>query len=93
MKFSTIDEVIKRANDTDYGLAAGVFTKNIDTANLVSQGLQAGTVFVNNYLNMASQIPFGGYKMSGIGRENSEEGILVYTELKSVIVKVPQKNS
>ncbi|KAL0342817.1 UNVERIFIED_CONTAM: Aldehyde dehydrogenase family 2 member B4, mitochondrial [Sesamum calycinum] len=68
LKFKDVDEVIKRANATRYGLAAGVFTKNIDTANRVSRGLRAGTVWVNCFDVFDAAIPFGGYKMSGIGR-------------------------
>lgn len=93
IRFKDLDEVIERANNTDYGLAAAVFTKNIDRANHVVQGLRAGTVWVNSYNVLAAQAPFGGYKQSGIGRENGEDGLKSYTEVKTVIVKVPQKNS
>ena len=64
-----VDDVIKRANATKYGLAAGVFTKNIDTANRLTRALRAGTVWVNCFDVFDAAIPFGGYKMSGIGRE------------------------
>ncbi|XP_026637128.1 aldehyde dehydrogenase, cytosolic 1-like [Microtus ochrogaster] len=69
MKFKSIDDVIKRANNTSYGLAAGVFTKDLDKALTVSSALQAGVVWVNCYLAMSVQCPFGGFKMSGNGRE------------------------
>uniref|UniRef100_H0XZI9 aldehyde dehydrogenase (NAD(+)) n=1 Tax=Otolemur garnettii TaxID=30611 RepID=H0XZI9_OTOGA len=69
MKFKSLDDVIKRANNTHYGLAAGVFTKDLDKAITVSSALQAGMVWVNCYMMMSSQCPFGGYKMSGNGRE------------------------
>lgn len=85
--------MIERANDTHYGLAAGVFTRNIDKANYIVQGLRAGTVWVNTYSVMAAQAPFGGFKQSGFGRENGEDALKNYTEVKSVIVKVLQKNS
>lgn len=93
LKFSDLDEVIDRANKTDYGLAAGIFTKNIDKANHLIQGIRAGTVWVNTYNAFGVQVPFGGFKMSGHGREMSEYGLEAYTEVKSVITKVNQKNS
>lgn len=93
IKFSKLDEVIERANKSDYGLAAAVFTKDIDKANYMVQGLRAGTVWVNCYNVFGAQAPFGGYKLSGHGRENGPYGIKNYSEVKSVIVKIPQKNS
>lgn len=93
LKFSSLNEVITRANNTDYGLAAAVFTKDIDKANYITQGLRAGTVWVNTYNTLVPQVPFGGYKMSGHGREFGEYGLEAYTEVKSVIIKVNQKNS
>ncbi|KAI9583209.1 aldehyde dehydrogenase, mitochondrial-like [Glossina fuscipes] len=93
MCFKKLNEVITRANDTHYGLAAGVFTKDIDKVNYIVQALQAGIVWVNTYNNFASQVPFGGFKMSGYGRENGEEALRNYTEIKSVIVNLNQKNS
>lgn len=93
IRFKDIDEVIRRANNSDYGLAAAVFTKDIDKANHIVQGLRAGTVWVNAYNAFGAQVPFGGYKLSGHGRENSEYALQNYTEVKSVIVRVPQKNS
>lgn len=93
IRFKDLDEVIERANDSDYGLEAAVFTKDLDRANYVIQGLRAGTVWVNTYNALSAQAPFGGYKMSGFGRENGEYGLKNYTEVKSVIVRVQQKNS
>ncbi|XP_034943883.1 aldehyde dehydrogenase, mitochondrial [Chelonus insularis] len=93
LKFSDLNEVIERANKTDYGLAAAIFTKDIDRANHLIQGLRAGTVWVNTYNVLKNQVPFGGYKMSGHGRELGEYGLQAYTEVKSVIVKINQKNS
>lgn len=93
LKFSDLNEVIERANDTEYGLAAAVFTKDIDKANYITQGLRAGTVWVNAYNILGAQAPFGGYKSSGHGREMGPYGIEPYTEVKNVIVKIPQKNS
>ncbi|XP_006865491.1 PREDICTED: aldehyde dehydrogenase, mitochondrial isoform X3 [Chrysochloris asiatica] len=93
LKFKTIEEVIARANNSKYGLAAAVFTKDLDKANYLSQALQAGTVWINCYDVFGAQSPFGGYKMSGSGRELGEYGLQAYTEVKTVTVKVPQKNS
>uniref|UniRef100_A0A673TFV4 aldehyde dehydrogenase (NAD(+)) n=1 Tax=Suricata suricatta TaxID=37032 RepID=A0A673TFV4_SURSU len=93
LKFKTIEEVIGRANNSKYGLAAAVFTKDLDKANYLSQALQAGTVWVNCYGVFGAQAPFGGYKVSGSGRELGEYGLQAYTEVKTVTVKVPQKNS
>ncbi|XP_005403230.1 PREDICTED: aldehyde dehydrogenase, mitochondrial [Chinchilla lanigera] len=93
LKFKTVEEVVGRANNSKYGLAAAVFTKDLDKANYLSQVLQAGTVWVNCYDVFGAQSPFGGYKMSGSGRELGEYGLQAYTEVKTVTVKVPQKNS
>jgi len=92
-KFKTLDEVIPRANDTNYGLAAAVFTKDIDNAITVSNSLQAGTVWVNCYHVVSPQAPFGGFKESGVGREYSEEGIKEYCQVKTVTIKIPHKTS
>nr|XP_054749563.1 aldehyde dehydrogenase, mitochondrial-like [Lytechinus pictus] len=93
MRFSQIDEVIERANNNMYGLAASVFTKDIDKALYISNSMRAGTVYVNCYDIFAAQAPFGGYKASGSGRELGEYAIDNYTEVKSVIIKIPQKNT
>lgn len=93
MKFSDVSEVIERANNTSYGLAASVFTKDLDKANMFAQGLRAGTVWINCYDVLNAQTPFGGYKMSGQGRENSEYALQNYTEVKCVITKLPVKNA
>lgn len=93
LKFKTLDEAITRANATDYGLAAVVVTKNIDQAMLYMQGVRAGTVWINCYFPVGSQLPFGGYKMSGHGRELGEDGIHEYCEVKSVAIAIPEKNS
>ncbi|KAI9999813.1 hypothetical protein NQD34_011656 [Periophthalmus magnuspinnatus] len=93
LKFKTLEEVIERANDTKYGLAAAVFTRDIDKAHYISNGLRAGTVWINCYDVFGAQAPFGGYKASGNGRELGEYGLEGYTEVKTVTIKVPQKNS
>lgn len=84
LTFSTVEEAIELANDTRYGLAGMVWTKNIDKATSVAQKLRAGTVWINNYGGPCNEVPFGGYKESGLGRELGKEGLLEYTELKHV---------
>jgi len=92
-KFKTMEEVLDRANNNSYGLAAAVFTKDIGTAVYMSNSLRAGTVWVNCYDVLEAQVPFGGYKMSGVGRELGEYGLEAYTEVKTVTISIPQKNS
>ena len=93
IRFKDLDEVIERGNKTIYGLAASVFTKDLDKAMYLSQGLRAGTVWINCYDNFDASIPFGGYKMSGYGREKGEYGLHAYTEVKVIMTKLLQKNS
>lgn len=93
LKFKTIDEVVERANSSIYGLAAGVFTSSIDRGLQIANSLRAGTVWVNCFDVFEAGAPFGGYKQSGIGRELGEYGLDAYTEVKTVCVKIPQKNS
>ncbi|XP_008322067.1 aldehyde dehydrogenase, mitochondrial [Cynoglossus semilaevis] len=93
LKFKTLEEVVERGNDTKYGLAAAVFTKDLDKANYLSSALRAGTFWINCYDVFGAQAPFGGYKASGSGRELGEYGLEAYTEVKTVIMRVPQKNS
>ena len=93
MKFKTVEEVIERANNTEYGLSAAVFTQNIDRALTVAQALQAGNMWINCHSAVAVQCPFGGYKQSGFGRELGEYGLEEYTEVKTITIKIPQKNS
>jgi aldehyde dehydrogenase (NAD+) len=89
LKFKTIDEVIQRANDSHYGLGAGVSTTSLDSAIKISNALRAGTVYVNSYDIFDANTPFGGFKDSGIGRENGEPGLRNYLEHKTVIIKRP----
>jgi betaine-aldehyde dehydrogenase len=88
LTFRDEDDVIARANDTDYGLAAGVFTRDIQRAHRVVARLEAGTTWINNYNVTPIEMPFGGYKQSGIGRENSLTTINHYTQVKSVYVEM-----
>ncbi|MGQ7248099.1 aldehyde dehydrogenase family protein [Halomonas sp. V046] len=89
--FSSVEEAIRLANDTEYGLGNGLWTKDVDKAIQVSQRLRSGTVFVNTYLETAVQMPFGGFKQSGVGRENGLEGLLEFTELKSTFIKMGKR--
>lgn len=91
IKFSTLEEAIERANNTNYGLAAGVLTKNLNTAMTFANAAEAGSVWVNCYNATALAVPFGGYKESGFGRELGEEGLQSYLETKSVSIKLPTK--
>jgi len=87
-KFSTKEEVIKAGNGTTYGLAAAIHTKNLNTAIEVSNALKAGTVWVNTYNTIHHQLPFGGYKESGIGRELGEDALANYTQTKTVSIRL-----
>ena len=90
LKFKTIDEVIKRANSSRYGLGAGIFTKNMENSIKITNALKAGTVYLNCYDVCGVNTPFGGFKDSGIGRELGEAGIQIYTELKTVVCKTTE---
>lgn len=86
--FDTVEEVIERANDSDYGLAAGIWSENIKTAHYVASKLEAGTVWINDYGLELEAAPFGGYKQSGIGRELGSYALDEYTVIKSVYVNI-----
>ncbi|MEM9734870.1 MAG: betaine-aldehyde dehydrogenase [Pseudomonadota bacterium] len=86
--FAQEDDVIARANDSDFGLAAGVFTQNIARAHRVIGQLQAGTCYINNFNLTPVGVPFGGYKKSGIGRENAHHALDYYSQIKSVYVEM-----
>ena len=83
-----MEEVIRRANATHYGLAAGVFTRSLDVANTLSRALRAGTVWVNCYDVFDATIPFGGYKMSGVGREKGIYALRNYLQTKAVVTPI-----
>ncbi|TFH93647.1 aldehyde dehydrogenase [Vibrio ouci] len=86
--FDTIEEAIELANDSDYGLAAGIWTADISTAVRCSRALRAGTVFVNNWDGGDMTMPFGGYKQSGNGRDKSLHALDKYTEMKSTWIEL-----
>lgn len=87
-KFKTADEVIKLANDSEYGLGGGVFTTNLNTAMKVSRGVHTGRVWVNTYNDIPAGAPFGGYKRSGIGRETHKVIMNAYSQTKNIIINL-----
>merc|ERR1719427_221748 len=90
IKFTTTSEVIKKANNTKYGLAAGILTIDVATALEMAKHIESGTVWVNCYNAFAVQSPFGGVKMSGKGKEMGKESLLEYSTVKTVTMKLPQ---
>lgn len=84
LKFSNEDEVLERANNTDFGLSGAVFTQNFSRAHRVANKIQAGTVWINEYNITPAEVPFGGYKQSGVGRENGLQALEYYTQLKTI---------
>jgi betaine-aldehyde dehydrogenase len=88
LDFEDEAEVMTRANDTEFGLAAGVFTRDLARAHRVAAGFEAGTCYINTYNDAPVEAPFGGSKMSGVGRENSKEAIAHYSQVKSVFVRM-----
>ena len=93
LTFDDEKEVIKRANATEFGLAAGVFTKDLSRGHRMVDALDAGTCFINSYNDAPVEVPFGGVKMSGVGRENSKAAITHYSQLKSVFVRMDDMES
>ncbi|MFB9148027.1 betaine-aldehyde dehydrogenase [Halomonas alkalicola] len=88
LAFDDEEEVIRRANDTHYGLAAGVFTESLNRAHRVIHRLEAGICWINTWGESPAEMPVGGYKQSGIGRENGVETLAHYTQTKSVQVEM-----
>ena len=89
LTFSNFDEAVSIANDSEYGLAAGVWTNDINKAIRASREIRAGTVYINNYEEgVDSTIPLGGYKQSGIGRDNGAQALENYLQVKSTWIKI-----
>jgi len=86
--FSDLDEIAAQANDTDYGLGAGIWTKDISKAHALAKKIRAGTVWINCYNVFDASLPFGGYKQSGWGREMGHEVLSAYTEVKAVTTQL-----
>ena len=84
IRFKDEDEAVRIANDTQFGLAAGIWTQSMRRALTMANRVRAGTVWVNNYRSTSTTSPFGGFKMSGVGREGGIAGIREYMETKSV---------
>jgi acyl-CoA reductase-like NAD-dependent aldehyde dehydrogenase len=89
LPFDTIQEALQIANGTQYGLAAGIWTSNIDKAHWLANRIKAGQIFINNYgVGTGVEMPFGGYRKSGIGREKGLEALKYYTQVKNVAIKI-----
>lgn len=88
LDFADEEEAITRANATEFGLSAGVYTTDLSRAHRVAAAFKAGTCFINSYNDAPVEVPFGGVKASGVGRENSKEAINHYSQVKSVFVRM-----
>jgi betaine-aldehyde dehydrogenase len=86
--FDDEDEAVRRANDTDFGLGAGVMTRDLGRAHRVADALESGNVWVNSYNLLPPGLPFGGAKQSGFGRENGAYTLDAYSEIKSVYIQL-----
>jgi len=88
MKYDTLEEAIARANTSSYGLASGIVAKDINVINTFTRGVKSGTVWTNCYNVYSHNVPFGGYKLSGIGRDKGEYALHHYTATKAVFQKL-----
>jgi len=93
IKFKEESEVIRMANDTEYGLAGAVWTKDINRALRVARAIEAGRIWVNNYNNLPAHAPFGGYKKSGIGRETHKMMLDHYTQKKNIYIHLGEERT
>jgi len=93
LKFSSIDEAVDRCNNSVFGLAAAVWTNDINKAHYVSNRLKAGTVWINCHNKLSWSVPFGGFKQSGIGRDLGEYALHEYTTVKSIISAIPTSSA
>lgn len=89
-KFSSLEEMIERANNVEYGLAAGIITNDINKAMKYANSVDAGSIWINCYDAVLPQTPFGGYKSSGMGRELGKDGLDNYLETKTITMKLLQ---
>ncbi|OUI67159.1 aldehyde dehydrogenase [Serratia marcescens] len=87
IKWSDYDEMIAQANDSEYGLASGIYTRSLKNALATADRLEAGSVWVNRYSNITDGTAFGGYKNSGIGREFCKETLDAYTQIKTITLQ------
>jgi acyl-CoA reductase-like NAD-dependent aldehyde dehydrogenase len=90
IKFKDVDEVIDMANDSEYGLAGAVWTRDINRAIRVSRAIETGRMWINTYNVLPAHAPFGGYKKSGIGRENHHMMLDHYTQHKNIIISLSE---
>ncbi|GAY74958.1 aldehyde dehydrogenase B [Sporolactobacillus inulinus] len=90
IKFKDADEVIKLANESDYGLGGAVWTKDINKALRVARGVHTGRMWVNTYNQLPAGAPFGGYKKSGIGRETYKSILDAYTQTKNIYISTKE---
>ena len=93
LTYDSIEEVIQRANQTPYGLAAGVVTQDISQAHRIIHQLEAGICWVNTWGESPAEMPVGGYKQSGVGRENGLSTLQHYTRIKSIQVQLGDYHS
>ena len=91
IRFESEDDAVSLANDTRYGLAAGIWTEDLRRALRLVHRIRAGTIWVNNYRVIGHTLPFGGYGQSGIGREMGAAALEAYTEVKSVWIDMGNK--
>ena len=87
VRVKDLDEAIEKANNTCYGLGASIWTKNIDRARIGCERLNAGIIWLNQHLKVAPEVPFGGTRESGIGKENGPDALSEYLDLKTVMLK------
>ncbi|MGB4660154.1 MAG: aldehyde dehydrogenase family protein, partial [Mobilitalea sp.] len=91
IKFKKEEDLLEMANDSVYGLAGGVFTKDLNKAIRVARGIKSGRIWVNTYNSFPAGTPFGGYKESGIGRETHKVILEHYTQMKNIIINLSEK--
>jgi acyl-CoA reductase-like NAD-dependent aldehyde dehydrogenase len=88
MKFSTEEEVLAKANDNTFGLCASVWTKDIVKGINMANKIRAGTVYINDHMTISPEMPWGGFRQSGLGKENAVVGLEEYTQFKLIIIEL-----